>query len=251
MITVGKTPEILKRLGAKDLPLVMKQSNLHKSIREPKGSKSAHQIDRQLIEQLPQAIGAPILVIDDPQKPGLLLLTDRTDFKGRNVVVSIHLQTSMYGREINEIKSIYGREGLADFLDREKEFIVYEDKQKAKRLSLTIEKQYLEAPTRLDYDKTIPDSKPHVNPQNQKSLHSSPEIVKDIRSAGFQATKSLIRNIRKLDLQTGKTNTIKDICRAYKNGCAGMDQEQRDTIGQIAEECKQQELARMAAPPEV
>lgn len=36
----------------------------------------------------------------------------------------------------------------------------------AKRLSLTIEKQYLKAPTRLDYSKTITDFERPVNPKN-------------------------------------------------------------------------------------
>ncbi|MCM1539602.1 MAG: hypothetical protein NC254_14540 [bacterium] len=92
-IRLGNTPKVLLRLGAKDLPLIMRQSNLHKCIRDPKGSRSAHQIDRKIIEQLPQVIEKPVLVIDDPHKPGLLVLTDQTDFHGRGIVVSIHLQT--------------------------------------------------------------------------------------------------------------------------------------------------------------
>ena len=245
---MGRTTEILQRLGAKDLPLIMRQSNLHKCIREPKGSKSAHQIDRKLIEQLPQAIEKPVLVIDNPQKSGLLVLTDQTDFKGRGIVVSIHLQTSIYGQAVNEVKSIYGREELKEFLLREKDYIVYLDKQKAKFLPPSIEKQYLKAPTRLDYNKNITDFEQTVNPQNEKSTRASPEIVKDIRKSGFQATKSLIKNIRQLDALNGRTNSMRDICSAYKNGCTGMNQEQTDLVEKIAKECREQELARMQLP---
>lgn len=181
-IRIGKTPEVLLHLGAKDLPLIMRQSNLHKCIRQPKGSRSAHQIDRKIIEQLPQVIEKPVLVIDDPQKPGLVVLTDQTDFQGRGIVVSIHLQTSIYNQAVNEIKSIYGREGLKEFLVREKEYIVYLDKQKAKFLPPSIEKQYLEAPARLDCSKTITDLGPPVNPQNGKSDCSSPEKEKGARN---------------------------------------------------------------------
>lgn len=46
---------------------------------------------------------------------------------------------------------------------REKEFIVYTDKQKAKRLSPTIEKQYLKAPIRLGCNKNITDTEQPVN----------------------------------------------------------------------------------------
>lgn len=93
-----------------------------------------------------------------------MVLTDQTDFKGRGIVVSIHLQTNIYDQAVNEIKSIYGREKLKKFLLREKDYIVYLDKLKVKFLPPSIEKQYLEAPTRLDYNETITDSEQHVNP---------------------------------------------------------------------------------------
>ncbi|MCM1104230.1 MAG: hypothetical protein NC409_08990 [Clostridium sp.] len=108
-------------------------------------------------------------MIDDPHKPGLVVLTDQTDFQGRGIVVSIHLQTSIYNQTVNEIKSIYGRQGLKEFLVREEEYIVYLDKQKAKFLPPSIEKQYLEAPARLDCSKTITNLERSVNPQNEKS----------------------------------------------------------------------------------
>lgn len=251
-ISLGRTPEVLQRLGAKDLPLIMKQSTLNKCIREKKGSRSAHQLDRTLIEKLPDIVKKPVLIVEEKDRNSFALLSDVQDKDGNNLLVAVRTGENLYGKKVNEVKSVYGKESLESYLQKhEQQSIHIIDIEKVKRLSPSIGLQLPQPPTALDYDKTIHDSKLHVNPQNQKSLRSSPEIVKDIRSAGFQATKSLIRNIRKLDLQTGKTNTIKDICRAYKNGCAGMDQEQRDTIGQIAEECKQQELARMAAPPEV
>lgn len=95
-----------------------------------------------------------------------MVLTDQTDFKGRGIVVSIHLQTNIYDQAVNEIKSIYGREKLKKFLLREKDYIVYLDKLKVKFLPPSIEKQYPQPPTTLDYNKTLTDSEQHVNPQN-------------------------------------------------------------------------------------
>lgn len=83
---------------------------------------------------------------------------------------------------------------------------------------------------------------------DKQNYNASPEIVKDIQKSGFQATKSLIKYIRRLDELSGKTNSMRDICKAYLSGCAGMSQEQKDTIEQIAKECREQELARIQLP---
>ncbi len=77
------------------------------------------------------------------------------------------------------------------------------------------------------------------------------ELCKEITKHGYKPTGKLISNFRKLDMWTGHAITMIQICCAYKNGCAGMDPEQKDAIEQIVQECKQQELARMAAVPEV
>lgn len=89
-IWLGKTPDILKKYGILDLPLVIRQSNVSKSIREPKGSRSGHKISRSIIEKLPEMIREPVLIINNPQKKGLVLLMEEKDFKERNVVVAIH-----------------------------------------------------------------------------------------------------------------------------------------------------------------
>lgn len=46
IIQVCTTPEYLQKLGAKPLPIVMKQTTLAKCIRTPRGSRSAHNLDR-------------------------------------------------------------------------------------------------------------------------------------------------------------------------------------------------------------
>ncbi len=85
--------------------------------------------------------------------------------------------------------------------------------------------------------------------EKQQTQVSDP--VEEIMKSGYKPTEKLISNIRKLDALTGKANTMKEIYHAYKDGCAGMNQEQKDAIVQIAQECKQQELARIAIPTSV
>lgn len=252
MFQLGKTPPMLEKYGVPSLQVQMPQSILKKMTRPPQEGKSqsAHGLPLEIVETMPELLSNPAMIIKDDNHESVALLSDRTDYEGNPLLLALKLNVNRNGEFVNEIRSLFGREHINILLEQHKNGISIVSKERAKQIFRLAEPRLSAALKSLDYDKTIPDSKLHVNPQNEKSARSSPEIVKDIRSAGFQATKSLIRNIRKLDLLTRKTNTMKDICRAYKSGCAGMDQEQKNTIGQIAEECKQQELARMA-PPEV
>ncbi len=142
VIQMGKTPDILLSLGVRQLPMVMKQSTLRKCIREPRGSRSAHQLGREIIEQLPERMEKPVWVIDNPAKQGLLLITEAEDIKYRKVVAAVCFNSSLKGMEVNEVKSAYGRENLYEFIKREKEagHIVYENKTKARHLLRFIEK---------------------------------------------------------------------------------------------------------------
>lgn len=226
---------------------------MRKSIREPRGSRSAHQITKSIVEKLPIALSKPLLIIDSPQKQGILVILDEKDYMKRNIAVAVHLKTEIYGTKVNEVKSIYGREGLENFLEREKDNIVYIDKQKAKQLSPTIVKQYHKAPITLDYNTNLPQNPSPVNQNKEKSpcLPRSPEeIAKNIQASGFRATAGLIHNVRKLDRLSGRDNTLKDICDTYKNNCDGLSKEETEIVREIAAECRRQEQQRPVEPLE-
>lgn len=257
-IRLGNTPDVVKKYGVSDLPLVMRQSNVSKSIREPKGSRSGHKISRNIIEKLPEMIREPVLIINNPQKKGLVLLTEEKDFKERNVVVAIHSDCILYGKKVNEIKSIYGREELRDFLEREQKagHVVYEDKEKVRKLSPTIEKQYLKAPINPNYENSIANPLSDVNSKKEKNTYAKPageikksDIVKDLKANGFQPTKSLVRNIRELNHLCGKGVSIKEIHDLYKRPDMLEGEAAKEAVNQIAAECRAQEMERLQIPP--
>lgn len=249
IISLGETPQPLIELGAEKVPLVMKQSTLNKCIREKRGSRSAHHLERTLIEKLPNIVKEPVLIVEEKDRNSFALLSDVQDKDGNNLLIAIRIGGNLYGKKVNEVKSVYGKENLKSYLQKhEQQDIHVIDTEKAKQLPLNIGLQLPQPPIALDYNKNITDFEQHVNPQNEKSTRASPEIVKDIRKSGFQATKSLIKNIRQLDALNGRANSMRDICSAYKNGCTGMNQEQKDLVEKIAKECREQELARMQLP---
>lgn len=251
-ITVGNTPKMLQELGAKELPLVLKQSNLRKCIREPSGSRSAHQLSREIIEKVPELVEKPIIVVEEKQRNSLALLCDYKNSAGQNLLIAVKLSENLYGKKINEIKSIYGKEHLTEYLQKfdEREIHII-NKEKAKLLSPTIGLQLPKAPIKLDYKETISQKPNYVKSENAKdgsAVQERSTIARDIRKSGFTPTKKLINAIQKMDRINGKANTMKDICNAYKGGCVYCGADEKKLINEIAQECKQQELAKMFMP---
>ena len=245
-IKLGNTPEVLLKFGAKELPLIIKQSSLRKCIREPKGSRSAHQIDRAIVEKLPALIKNPIIVVEEKERNSQALICDCKDKNGHNILIAIQMEQKLYGNMVNEVKSIYGKEHLTEYLRKFSENEIHVvSKEKVKQLSPTIGLQLSEAPITLDYNNNVPQKKSYVNENTENTLRKSCDIVKEIRKSGYQATKSLVRNIKKLDALNGKNNTLRGICDTYKNNCLKQSKEEKDIIQEIAKECKEQELSRM------
>lgn len=171
---LGNTPEVLQRLGMQPYPIRMKQSNFRKCIREQQGSRSAHSLNRNIMESLSEHIRNPVIVIDDPNKKGFLLLTELQDSKGNFIVAAIHTDQIQGREKVNEIKSVYGKERLYEYLIRQSENIVYENTKKAKALFREVENQYLQTPNSLDYIINVLDSIEYVK-HFQKEEYSRPD----------------------------------------------------------------------------
>ena len=56
LIYIGMTPDILVKYRAHRLPIVVQQSTITKCIRSRTGSRSAHEMPRNIIESLPDQI---------------------------------------------------------------------------------------------------------------------------------------------------------------------------------------------------
>lgn len=71
-------------------------------------------------------------------------------------------------------------------------------------------------------------------------------ICEDIMKSGFKPTKSLISNMEKLNAITGEQHKLKDVVKLYRENDFKNNQELSKTVLDIAEECKQQEISRVA-----
>lgn len=72
------------------------------------------------------------------------------------------------------------------------------------------------------------------------------DIREDITESGFKPTQSLISNMEKLNAITGEHHKLKDVVKLYRENDFQNNHELSQTVLDIAEECKQQELSRMA-----
>jgi|GEM_PF-6130127 len=163
------TPQVLRlhRIGMKDLPMAITADTLTKAI----GPR--HSLTRDLIEQLPIALTAPIMVLKSATEPdSFVVMTEAQDNQGRWVIVPVKLNfpVGTIGAHVNKITSIYGRENNALtgkpewFIDQIKAGnLVYMDKEKALRWSTSARLQ-------LPLEETIKNLK--------YKIHSEADIVK-------------------------------------------------------------------------
>lgn len=243
VIFLGYPSERLVEIGFKKLPIIMKQSTLKKCIREARGSRSAHELGRDLIENIPGQMKRPIFAINDTERGSIALIVDSQDQKGNNLLIAVKLDVKVQFCQANEIKSIYGKEHMKEYLQNhmEKKQLIVMDKTKAETLSRFIGFQLPKTLINFDYIDSIVSKEQQVNHKNQKC------IVQDLKQHGFIPTKSLLKNIQTLNQITGTENSIEDIHKMYRQRDRSRGEE-KELVDDIAKELQGQELEQNFTP---
>ena len=156
--TVGRSDDIyiadadnsLSSLGIGEKPFFMLKSNLRKSTRVAGNnpSNSAHGISESIIRKLPEFIKSPALIVQGDGRisiiPGITVKTEKNNTAP--LLIAVNPNGSVDGIDAYEIKSIYGRENFANWLDlraRDSK-IIAGDGKKAAALLRDVGKQYPE-----------------------------------------------------------------------------------------------------------
>lgn len=106
-VTVGRTPPVLRHIGAPDLPLVISRDTVRKATNGVK-----HDVPMEVIEQLPELMHDPEAVYQSAtEKNAVVMLFDAVDKNGDPVIGAVHLKANRKGLEINKIASVYGTKG--------------------------------------------------------------------------------------------------------------------------------------------
>lgn len=111
---VTTTPEILVKLGAEQLPVIITPETIAKVIHK-------HQITYEQLKDLPVELHDPIMVFQSATRPNsFVIMTELRSDKG-NIVAAIHLSKREQQHFVNKIASVYIKE-------RDKTFIEWIDK---------------------------------------------------------------------------------------------------------------------------
>lgn len=104
-MSVGRTPAVLRALGAPDLPITVTRDVVRKASNGVK-----HDVPQQVLRQLPELLADPQAVFDSKAEAGgLAVLLNAADASGRPVMVALHLQQQQNRLVINRVASAYGR----------------------------------------------------------------------------------------------------------------------------------------------
>lgn len=106
-VQVGRTPPVLRNLGAPDLPVSISRDIVRKAINDVQ-----HHVEMGTIEELPELMHDPLAVYESAtQKNALVLWLDAVDRKGNPVLAAVHMNNKSHLIEINRIASVYGTDG--------------------------------------------------------------------------------------------------------------------------------------------
>ncbi|ENU7737162.1 LPD38 domain-containing protein [Salmonella enterica] len=103
-VQVGRTPPVLRNLGAPDLPVSISRDIVRKAINDVK-----HHVEMDTIEKLPELMHDPLAVYESAtQDNSMVLWLDAVDRKGNPVLAAVHMNSKKDVIEVNKIASVYG-----------------------------------------------------------------------------------------------------------------------------------------------
>lgn len=170
LLTVCRTPDVLQKLGAVDLPMTMTRDNLTKILSD----KQDHALPKDLVKQLPQAVAEPIMVFESATQADTFVVLTELRHEGRSVMVAVHLDTERQHIRVNDIASAYKRGNEGWYVRQiEEGRLLYQDKKKSLAWARTARLQLplvRKLPSRLSGNKILteadvvkpiaPDNKP-------------------------------------------------------------------------------------------
>ncbi|EHT6567117.1 hypothetical protein KXL21_003872 [Salmonella enterica] len=106
-VDIGRTPPVLRNLGAPDLPVSISRDVVRKAI-----NGVSHDVKMETIEKLPELMHDPLAVYESAtQDNALVLWLDAVDENGDPVLAAVHMNDTKKRIEINRVASVYGTKG--------------------------------------------------------------------------------------------------------------------------------------------
>lgn len=160
-LVVGKPSKILSECGANreyDITVTKKviDKAMRAEVRDAKGrmiGNTGHGLSVDHIVRSIQELDSPTFVFKGRQTGSLLVVTSVKDCNKRNIVIAIKLNKQEGFSMVNSIRSIYGRDRMAYFIETNMENgnLLAANKEKADELLHSIGKSYPEENTFISF----------------------------------------------------------------------------------------------------
>ncbi|WP_261373103.1 LPD38 domain-containing protein, partial [Yersinia bercovieri] len=106
-VKLGRTPPVLKALGASNVDMFITRDTVRKATNGIK-----HDVPMSIIEQLPELLHDPLAVYrSSTQDNAVVVLLEAKDVSNNPVITAIHLNAKKGFIEVNKIASVYGTVG--------------------------------------------------------------------------------------------------------------------------------------------
>lgn len=116
-LTVLRNYNPIGWFGVTDYPLGMDLGDFRKIAREERGSRSAHNLSKDILLALPGAIKAPVAIFENVSRNSLYVITDLLDANKKPIVAIIQKnQIDNEGVKMHKIKSVYGMKNFAQYM---------------------------------------------------------------------------------------------------------------------------------------
>lgn len=154
---IGAPSDALKSAGFSANPFAMNQSDYRKSRRAAGNNKSnsAHNVPKDFFDDMPKYLADASMIIDNGDRATIVTSYPMADTRGNPsfVVAGVWKDNSMESDTVNQVKSVYPRDGLAEYLRRSEEEgkLVILDKEKADSIFAAVGKQYSEGQGAIDF----------------------------------------------------------------------------------------------------
>lgn len=159
-VLVCTTPEILREVGLKDLPMHITQKHIVDCLHEKTyNNDHYHGLSVQELKRLPEALESPVILAESLTKEdSLVAVLDYREQDGNPVIVAVRLNgNAIYELrrvDSNFITSAYGKDNFSEFYQRilDQGKLLYANREKGKKLGYYLENQKSQMP---EYDKIL------------------------------------------------------------------------------------------------
>ncbi|EIX0887262.1 hypothetical protein MJ851_003698 [Escherichia coli] len=198
---IGRTPPVLRHLGAPDLPLVISRDTVRKATNGVK-----HVVPMDVIERLPELMHNPDAIYRSAtERNAVVMLLDAVDKNGDPVVSAVHMKATDKRLEISKVASVYGTENGKKLKSMEMAGLTLYRKEKLSRdnpqySGLQLPKE--ERSYRGSVDKILYPEDIRKGPYYSRTSSLTPEetiasrFVRQMQDK-FQVLKAVQENIRK------------------------------------------------------